>query len=365
MFNFCFIFLFHFKRRLPGIRSISGLHVVGHTMNNSTKKPQNSLFCDRFSSYQFTKTTGTEPFKTAFVINAILNVPFCIVATLANLLVIVSIWRSHSLRTPANLLLVGLALSDLGVGLIEQPVYIASLLFFAKNGPVSSRCVISVAVSIFGSVFSSVSFGTVVAISAERYIALSLHLRYENVVTRKRVRIFLICLWLVCGILPFMWVLLVPKYRSYFFAIGIVLCLLVSSVMYMKIYQIIRYHRRQIQAYEINGRNDENIVQRRRNASNMFLVYCVLILCYLPYSICLGFGKFHGYTKSSWIAVNFTLTVININSSLNPFIYCYRMRGIRQAMLQTLHTATRQATSFLGRTGELRSRTSTISSNDR
>ena len=317
-------------------------------MNNLTSTPQNALFCDRFSSYQYTKTTGNEPFKTAFVINAILNVPFCIIATLANLLVVVSIWRSHTLRTPSNMLLIGLALSDMGVGLIEQPGYIASLLVFAKNGPVSSRCIISITVSIFGSIFSCVSFGTVVAISAERYIALSLHLRYENVVTRKRVQIFLICLWLVCGILSFIWVLLAPKYRSYFFAVGIILCLLVSSVMYMQIYQIIRYHRRQIQACEINDRHNENIVQRRKNASNMFLVYCVLVLCYLPYSICLAFSKFHGYTKWSWIAVNFALTVININSSLNPFIYCYRMRGIRQAMLLTVHTAMRQAASFLG-----------------
>lgn len=329
--------------------------------DNSTNTPQNALFCDRFSSYQYTKATGNEPFKTAFVINAIVNVPFCITATLANLLVVVSILRSHTLRTPANMLLIGLALSDLGIGLIEQPVYIAFLLVFAKNGPVSSSCIISIAVTIFGSIFSCVSFGTVVAISVERYIALSLHLRYENVVTRKRVQIFLICLWLVCGILPFIWVLSAPKYRSYFFAVGIILCLLVSSVMYMKIYQIIRYHRRQIQAHEINDRNNENIVQRRKNASNMFLVYCVLVLCYLPYSICLAFSKFHGYTRCSWIAVNFALTVININSSLNPFIYCYRMRGIRQAMLLTLHAAMRQATSFLRRTGELRSRTSTVS----
>ena len=239
-------------------------------MNISTSTPQNALFCDRFSSYQYTKTTGNEPFKTAFVINAIFNVPFCIIATLANLLVVVSIWRSHTLRTPSNMLLIGLALSDLSVGLVGQPVYIAFLLVFVKNGPVSSSCIISIAVSIFGSIFSCVSFGTVVAISAERYIALSLHLRYENVVTRKRVQIFLICLWLVCGILPFIWVPLAPKYRAYYFAVGIV----VSSVMYMQIYQIIRYHRRQIQACEINDRSNEDIVQRRKNASNMFLA-CV------------------------------------------------------------------------------------------
>lgn len=305
-------------------------------MNNSS---QNSVFCDRFSSYRYTKTTGNDLFKAPFVINAILNVPSCIIATLANTLVIVSIWRSHTLRTPANILLIGLALSDLGVGLIVQPFYIAFLLSFAENGAVSSTCVASVAVSIFGSIFSCVSFGTVVTISLERYIALRFHLRYEDVVTMKKVRIFLISLWLVCGISPFIWVWFAPTYRSYFFAIGILLCLLISSMAYMKIYQIIRYHRRQIRSCEMNSRNNENMAQRRRNASNMFFVYCVLLSCYLPYSVCLAFGKVHGYSKWRWIAVNFALTIININSSLNPFIYCYRMREIRRAMLLTFYAA--------------------------
>ena len=215
-------------------------------MNNSTKIPQNVLICDRFSSYQYTTTTGNDPFKTVFVLNAILNAPFCIIATLANTLVVGSIWRSSTLRSPANMLLIGLALSDLGVGLIVQPFYITFLLSFAKNGTVSSTCATSVAVIIFGSFFSCVSFGTVVTISVERYIALRLHLRYEDVVTMKRVWIFLISLWLFCGISPFIWVLFAPKYRSYFFTVGIVLCLLISSVVYTRMYQIISYHSRKL-----------------------------------------------------------------------------------------------------------------------
>jgi len=150
-----------------------------------------------------------------------------------------------------------------------------------------------------------------------------------------------------CGISPFIWVLFAPKYRSYFFTVGIVLCLLISSVVYTRMYQIIRYHRRQIYSYEMNGRNNKKMAQRRRNASNMFVVYCVLLSCYLPYSISLAFAKVYGYTQLRWIAVNFALTIININSSLNPFIYCYRMREIRRAMLVTLCTALQRVRSVL------------------
>ena len=113
------------------------------------------------------------------------------------------------------MLLIGLALSDLGVGLILQPLYIAFLLSFAKNGAVPLTCVTFVVISIFGPVLTCVSFGTVVTISVERYLALCLHLRYDDVVTVKRVRIFLTSLWLVCGMSPFIWVWFAPRARSY------------------------------------------------------------------------------------------------------------------------------------------------------
>ena len=81
------------------------------------------------------KTVANYPFKTAFVVNAVLNVPFCFNAILTNVLVILSIWRSHTLRKAlANVLLIGLVLSDLGVGLIVQPFFIACLLSFAETG---------------------------------------------------------------------------------------------------------------------------------------------------------------------------------------------------------------------------------------
>ena len=201
------------------------------------------------------------------------------------------------------------------------------------------HCLTSVAVSVFGSVLISVSFGTVVSVRIERYIALCLHLGYGDVVKVKRARNFLITLWLIGGTLPFIWVWLTPKYRSHFFSTRILLCLVISSVAYIKIYRIIRYHRRQIISTEMNARKHKKMAQRKRNTFNMFVVHCVLVLCYLPYSICLLVVKSYDYTNCSWIGINFALTVVNINSSVNPFIYCYRMRQIRRARIMTLQNS--------------------------
>lgn len=299
--------------------------------------PFENNFCDRFNGYRYMATVGNAPFKTAFFVNAAVNIPFSIIATLANALVIISIWRSRSLRTPANMLLIGLALSDLGVGLFVQPFFIAHLISFAKQGVADFTCISAAALTITGAFLSVVSFKTVTAISLERYLSLRLHLRYEDVITMKRVRRLLAVVWLWSGISAIVWVVFVPSYKSYCFATGILLYLVISTVAYVKIYRIARSHQRQIESHQVAA-DPNNLRRRTKSAYNMFLVYCVLLCCYLPYSISLAVGNITGYKTWNWIAINFTLTIVNINSSINPLIYCYRMREIRKAMSHTLYT---------------------------
>ena len=311
-------------------------------MTNFSDLVENN-FCDRFSSYRYMTTVGNAPFKTAFFVNAAVNVPFSIIATLANALVIISIWRSRSLRTPANMLLIGLAMSDLGVGLFVQPFFIAKLISFAKQGTTNFTCISTAALRITGVFLSVVSFKTVTAISVERYLSLRLHLRYEDVVTMKRVWKVLAVLWLWSGISAIVWVVFIPLYVSHYFAAGIVVYLVISKVAYVKIFGIARSHQRQIASLQVPAGHN-NLRRRTKSAYSMFLVYCVLLCCYLPFSICLAVGKITGYKTGNWMANNFAITIVNINSSVNPLIYCYRMREIRTAMKHTLYTM------ILGRT---------------
>ena len=225
----CFYIAFHYKPEVYW----NLLHSLQHfNMTNN--------FCDRFSGYHYMTTVGNAPFKTAFFVNAAVNVPFSIIATLANALVIISIWRTRSLRTPANMLLIGLAMSDLGIGLFVQPFFIAHLISFAKQGAANFTCISAAALAITAAFLSVVSFKTVTIISVERYLSLRLHLRYEDVVTMKRVRLALAVIWLWSGIFAIVWVVYVPSYKSSFFATGIVLCLVISTVAYVTIYRIAR-----------------------------------------------------------------------------------------------------------------------------
>ena len=43
-----------------------------------------------------------------------------------------------------------------------------------------------------------------------------------------------------------------------------------------------------------------------------------------------------GMPLSSYLARNFAATIVYLNSSLNPFLYCWKIREVRQAVKETL-----------------------------
>ena len=131
---------------------------------------------------------------TVQVLNCILTIPTSLTASLANLLVVISIWRTPSLHTPSNVLLVSLSLSDLGVGLVSQPIFLAFSIVKIK-GLADMFCSSTHALSVSGFCLSGASLLTLTAISLDRFIAIHLHLRYSEIVTVKRVTVIVIVAW--------------------------------------------------------------------------------------------------------------------------------------------------------------------------
>ena len=65
-------------------------------------------------------------FETVVIANCILNAPLMLLSIIGNALVLVAILRTPSLRSPSVIFLCNLAVSDLLVGLVVQPVYVAA-----------------------------------------------------------------------------------------------------------------------------------------------------------------------------------------------------------------------------------------------
>lgn len=73
----------------------------------------------------------------------------------------------------------------------------------------------------------------------------------------------------------------------------------------------------------------------KKQAIGTFLVFCILAVCFTPYLCTIVVIETQGLTTARRISFELTATLIFINSSLNPLIYCWRLREINVAVRRT------------------------------
>jgi len=118
-----------------------------------------------------------------------------------------AIRKTSSLPKTLKTLLLSLAVSDVSVGLLGQPLYISLLgMWLQQNDPGCNRYTGFVIISML---FSLASFFGVVAVRVDRFLAIHLHLRYQELVTHERVVSVVIFIW-VLSVFLFLMILWVP-----------------------------------------------------------------------------------------------------------------------------------------------------------
>ena len=175
-------------------------------MNSSICGSQQQNFCDS-SSKQSGKVEY--PFYSTIIANIVFNVCLCYPTIMLNILTIHALRKTSALSKPLKTFLLSLAVSDLGVGLLGQPlniVYLVALLRSNLSTHTIRHCLTAKAI-VLNTVCLS-SFFTIIALSTERFIAIQKPLRYQNIVTQKRVVVVAFMIWLFSAILGMSFVLL-------------------------------------------------------------------------------------------------------------------------------------------------------------
>ena len=266
------------------------------------------------------------------IINCGLNVPLIFICITGNALVLAAILRTPSLHSPSTFFLCFLAISDLLVGFVTQPAYIADELKRIYN-PFLRRAVFTLTTLTCG-----VSLGMMAAIGVDRFIALHYHMRYPSLINKKRAIYTSTTLWLVAILLS---CLIYWKKTVFLLAnvIAMAICILISTISYIQIYRIVRHHQIQIHTQQQvvqNSSNEDNMNMMRltKTAMNTFIYYVCMILCFTPLlASMLLVAIYPNYWTKAW---NFTDTICFMNSSINPFLYCWRLRELRAALLKLI-----------------------------
>ena len=273
-----------------------------------------------------------------YIVNCVFNAVLSIAAILFNGITIQALSRTSSLPKPLKTLLLSLAVSDLGVGLLVEPFYFGLLITFARgNNLTGATCT---AYHFISHLFSLASFFGVMALTVDRFLAIHLHLRYQELVTHKRVVAAVISIWVFSLSLSLFgrWG---PKDLN-LTVLGIIglSCHSLSAVLYCKIYLAVRRHMNQIHVLQVQqvAENDEitNFSGLRKSALGTFYVYLIFLLCYLPQACRLFAVTISGISIGAKVSAICLGTLVYLNSSLNPVIYCWKMRQIRFAVMDIL-----------------------------
>ena len=270
--------------------------------------------------------------RTLIIVNCILNVPLILIRIVGNALVLIAASKSRWIRSSSMEILCSLAFSDLLVGIIAQPLFLAHQ--FTKESFLNSLMVLIV-YPICG-----VSLWTLTAISVDRFLALHFHMRYATLVTTTRVKISIAFIWLY----NFVSSALLPRSLHILLHNDSDNCHLHIKffLAYLGIYFIVRHHQLQIHAQQETVESKDvagnvhgiSMTRLKKSAMNTFVFFIFFVICYLPMYALLTFAI---SKRAQWTTeYDFSITVVFLNSAINPFLFCWRLQELRRNVLKTL-----------------------------
>ena len=281
----------------------------------------------------------------SFLALCVLNSFLSCTAFLFNIVTINAIKKTSSLSKNLKTLLLNLAISDLGVGLLAQPMYVTQLIMKWKqhNENDSLYTGISNAHLILTNIFAPVTFYVLAVLCVERFMAIRLPLRYQELVTHKRIATAVFSIWALSGLFSLLR-LWTPKIIMYgFFALFACLCYMAATWFSVRIVLLVR---KQINVIHVlqgpqvaQSGQMAHVIRLRKFAIASVYLYVIFLVCYLPNTCVLFAIASNGPSTSLRHLQLFTMTLVFLNSTLNPLIYCWKMKNIRHTVVDMLrHT---------------------------
>ena len=304
-------------------------------LTNVTGDPTKASYEELACSTEFTTELHNH-----LIVLLVLNSFLAITAFLGNTLILVALHKESSLHAPSKFLFRNLATTDLCVGLIVQPVSVGYYISALRKRMDICRYAFDIGY-ITGLILCGVSLYTLTAISVDRLLALLLRLRYRQVVTLKRIYLMVILFWLetTVGSAMYFWNYHITLWFVY---IGASLCVVTSAVCYTKIFLTLRHNQVQTQSRVNQGQPSQivslNRARYRKTVTSALWVQLTLVVCYLPFTILEVFHPQNAAEKAPYffVAERYLSALIFLNSSLNPILYCWKIREVRQAAKNTL-----------------------------
>ncbi|XP_039998571.1 adenosine receptor A1-like [Xiphias gladius] len=299
---------------------------------------------------------GFQPrFKGLYIATELI---IAVLAITGNFLVCLAVTRNKKLRTVTNYFLVSLAVADILVGMVAIPCAVLTDLGRPRHN--LPLCLVLLSILM---VLTQSSILSMLAVAAERYIAILLPFQYQRMMSPRNAQLALLVTWglaAISGSVPLMdWqrqpagsdycIFTCVVDMSYMVYFNFFCCLLVPLVAMFIIYgHIFLTVRRQLRRIAVARGTAEdtrgaepNVAksnirtgQELRKATFLFLVLFLFMVCWMPIHLinCLLL-----LCPQCEVPMSLTLAAIllsHVNSALNPILYAYRMRSFRHTLIR-------------------------------
>ena len=274
---------------------------------------------------------------TQVIVLCAINILPTLIAIVGNALCIIALVKTPSLQTTSNIWVGALCISDVIVGSLAQPLYYGSLLSMITGKGIHDMWLASTNVNIL---LTSTSFFMAYFVTLDRYIAICYPFWYARAVTKK---------WCIFGgFLAFLLSIpaniafkFSPTALQYYIPSVIVFIGLQIMIFYCRIYACILRQRRHIVSVLVYGQSGAKFRRRnteKRRAYTIGIILLLMLISYGPLSVVKVFfedetsREICGRPAKTMIVIAWGQFFVLLNSAMNPIVYCFRIRDIRNAI---------------------------------
>ena len=277
--------------------------------------------------------------KALLIFFAVISIVTFPLTAALNALVIMAVKTKSRLRAiKSNILLACLATTDLMMGVIVQPMFIASVIITVQGKITTGSCELQNIRQHFMTVLSDASLIHLALISGERYVAMKHTFSYNaGLVTEARL--------LTCSSLAWLFTLILhavhlTENKTVFFLtknVFIVLCVTFIIFCQIIVYREVRRHEQQLSTQQVTEEARQKILKDKKAFKLTSIIVSLLFICYIPLCVFRVFLlNFHRSMslQTAYIGFFTNLWLVVLNSFLNPIVYSVRTRQFRVAFIE-------------------------------
>ena len=288
-----------------------------------------------FSLASLTNTTNITrrdryvPSMADSIIIIIINIITMPCTVILNVLVIKAVKTTPRLRTNNNILLACLAVTDALTGLLGQPLFILWRIFLIFD--LSSSKTVGISFISFLLVTLVSSYFHLMSVNFERLVAIKFTMQYSNIITEKNMKIAVLVVWIIAstyGVLRGMKKVLAARSFTGLLTIS---CILFLTFAYLIMYRETARHKEKIKTQQLPQEDVERFLKENKALKTTLFVVGAVFVCLLPvgfFFVVVVVGLRHIFP----INLPLIFTCAMLNSLVNPLIYCWRQKEMRNVI---------------------------------